>query len=34
MKTLKLAELRRLGPNLFHSITVDGKKKNFRKSYV
>ena len=26
LKTLRLAALRRLGSNLFHSITVDGKK--------
>ena len=26
MKTLRLAGLRRLESNLFHSITVDGKK--------
>ena len=26
LKTLRLVALRRLGSNLFHSITVDGKK--------
>ena len=33
LKTLRLVALRRLGSNLFQSITVDGKK-FFWKSYV
>ena len=31
LKTLRLAGLRRLGSSLFHSITVDGKKRIFEK---
>ena len=31
LKTLRLAALRRLGSNLFHSITVDGKKEFLKK---
>ena len=32
-KTPRLAELRRLGSNLLHSVAVDGKN-NFWKSYI
>ena len=34
LKTLRLAALRRLGSNLFHSITVDGKKEFLKKLYL